>query len=66
MLIDLSWASSRLEGNTYNRLDTKNLIEFGQAAEGKDIQETQMILNHKAAIEMLIEEADPGGSIPQK
>ncbi len=58
LLIDLSWASSRLEGNTYNRLDTQNLIEFGQAAEGKDAQETQMILNHKTAIEMLIEEAD--------
>lgn len=61
LLIDLSWASSRLEGNTYNRLDTQNLIEFGQAAEGKDILETQMILNHKAAIEMLIEEADQVG-----
>ncbi len=58
LLIDLSWSSSRLEGNTYNRLDTQNLIEFGQAAEGKDAQETQMILNHKTAIEMLIEEAD--------
>jgi len=61
LLIDLSWASSRLEGNTYSRIDTRNLIEFGQAAEGKDIQETQMILNHKAAIEMLIEEADQVG-----
>jgi Fic family protein len=61
LLIDLSWASSRLEGNTYNRLDTQNLIEFGQAAEGKDIRETQMILNHKAAIEMLIEAADQVG-----
>ncbi len=61
LLIDLSWASSRLEGNTYNRIDTRNLIEFGQAAEGKDIHETQMILNHKAAIEMLIEEADQVG-----
>jgi hypothetical protein len=61
LLIDLSWSSSRLEGNTYNRLDTENLIEFGQVAEGKDIQETQMILNHKAAIEMLIEEADQIG-----
>ncbi len=58
LLIDLSWASSRLEGNTYNRLDTRNLIEFGTAAEGKDLQETQMILNHKAAIQMLIQEAD--------
>ena len=64
LLIDLSWSSSRLEGNTYNRLDTENLIKFGQAAEGKDIQETQMILNHKAAIEMLIEEADQIGFNP--
>lgn len=64
LLIDLSWSSSRLEGNTYNRLDTENLIEFGQAAEGKDIRETQMILNHKAAIEMLIEEADQIGFNP--
>jgi len=64
LLIDLAWASSRLEGNTYNRLDTQNLIEFGQAAEGKDILETQMILNHKAAIEMLIEAVDHIGFNP--
>jgi len=61
LLIDLSWASSRLEGNTYSRLDTQNLIEFGQAAAGKDLLETQMILNHKAAIEMLVEGADQIG-----
>lgn len=54
LLIDLSWASSRLEGNTYSRLDTERLIEFGQAADGKDATETQMILNHKAAIEYLV------------
>lgn len=36
LLIDLSWASSRLEGNTYSRLDTQNLIEFGRVATGKD------------------------------
>jgi hypothetical protein len=61
LLVDLSWASSKLEGNTYSRLDTQNLIEFGQAAQGKDAIETQMILNHKAAIEMLIEDADEVG-----
>ena len=54
LLIDLAWASSRLEGNTYTRLDTQNLLEFGQRAEGKDAQEAQMILNHKAAIELLV------------
>lgn len=54
LLIDLSWASSHLEGNTYSLLDTRNLIEFGQRAEGTDAEEAQMILNHKAAIEMLV------------
>lgn len=64
LLVDLSWASSRLEGNTYTRLDTQNLIEYGQVAQGKDAIETQMILNHKAAIEMLIENADEIGFDP--
>jgi hypothetical protein len=57
LLVDLSWASSRLEGNTYSLLDTKELIEHGRAAEGKDAAETQMILNHKAAIEFVVESA---------
>lgn len=61
LLIDLSWASSRLEGNTYTRLDTQNLIELGQAAEGKGRRETQMILNHKSAIELLVEQAEDIG-----
>ena len=54
LLIDLSWASSQLEGNTYSRLDTLNLIEGGRSADGKKAQETQMILNHKEAIEFLL------------
>ena len=61
LLIDLSWASSHLEGNTYTRLDTRELIEHGRAAEGKAAIETQMVLNHKAAIELLVENADTAG-----
>ena len=61
LLIDLSWASSRLEGNTYTRLDTRELIEHGRAARGKATIETQMILNHKAAIELLVDNADTVG-----
>ena len=61
LLIDLSWASSRLEGNTYTRLDTQNLIELGQAAAGKDRRDAQMILNHKVAIEFLVEQAEDVG-----
>ena len=57
LLIDLSWNSSRLEGNTYSLLDTERLIEAGEAAEGKDAAEAQMILNHKAAIEFLVQSA---------
>lgn len=61
LLVDLSWASSRLEGNTYTLLDTQRLIEFGKEAEGKDAAEAQMILNHKRAIELLVDEADEIG-----
>jgi len=61
LLIDLSWSSSRLEGNTYSLLDTRELIERGTAAPGKDAKETQMILNHKAAIELLVESAEEVG-----
>jgi len=64
LLIDLSWASSQLEGNTYTRLDTERLISFGQVAEGRDAAETQMILNHKAAIEYLVGNADVAVDAP--
>jgi len=58
LLIDLSWNSSRLEGNTYTLLETKRLIEVGESADGKNATETQMILNHKAAIEYMMESVE--------
>jgi Fic family protein len=58
LLIDLSWNSSRLEGNTYSLLETQRLLEQGEDAAGKATEETQMILNHKVAIEMLADQAD--------
>ena len=61
LLIDLSWNSSRLEGNTYSLLETERLIELGEQSNEKDAQETQMILNHKAAIELLVDQADDVG-----
>ena len=61
LLIDLSWNSSRLEGNTYSLLETQRLLELGEPADGKDALEAQMILNHKAAIELLVEQADEIG-----
>lgn len=57
-LLDLTWNSARLERNTYSLLDTERLLLRGEAAEGKDARETQMLLNHKRAIEYLV--AEPG------
>lgn len=56
LIIDLSWASSSLEGNRYSRIDTRELILNKKEAFGADAKETAMILNHKAAIEMLVED----------
>ncbi|MGH6926405.1 MAG: Fic family protein [Propylenella sp.] len=55
LLVDLSWASSRMEGNTYNILETERLIRFGQEASGKDRKEAVMILNHKEAIQYVVD-----------
>ncbi len=61
LLIDLSWNSSRLEGNTYSLLDTQRLISFGEMAGDKSASETQMILNHKDAIEFLVQSVEEVG-----
>lgn len=61
LLIDLAWNSSRLEGNTYSLLETRRLIEFGEEAQGRAHLEAQMILNHKDAIEFLVDAADDIG-----
>lgn len=61
LLIDLSWNSSRLEGNTYSLLETERLLEFSETVEGKDRKEAQMIINHKAAIEFLVDSINDVG-----
>lgn len=58
LLIDLSYNSSRLEGNTYTKLDTQKLIEEGLTAQGKINEETIMIMNHKEAILFLVENVE--------
>jgi len=54
LLIDLAWASSSLEGNTYTQLDTQVLIEYGKRNEDKPFEDAAMILNHKKAIEYML------------
>ncbi|MBK1791437.1 Fic family protein [Persicirhabdus sediminis] len=61
MIIEISWNSSRLEGNTYSLLETERLMQHGLSHGGKSTAETQMLLNHKAAIEMLADPSDELG-----
>ena len=61
LLIDLSWNSSRLEGNTYSLLETDRLLELGKSVAGKDAKDAQMILNHKAAIDLLVDQTEHVG-----
>lgn len=49
LIIELSWKSSKIEGNTYTLLDTEKLILEHKEALGHDKKEAQMILNHKDA-----------------
>ncbi len=58
LLIDLSYNSSRLEGNTYSLLDTEKLVVEGISADGKIHEDSVMILNHKEAILFLVENAE--------
>ena len=54
-LIELSWKSSKIEGNTYTLLETEALIKQEKEALGKTKMETEMILNHKRAFKFILE-----------
>lgn len=58
LLIELSWKSSQIEGNTYSLLDTEALIKENIEAKGHNKEEALMILNHKRALEFIFENKD--------
>ena len=53
-VIELSWKSSKIEGNTYSLLETETLIKEQKTAVGKSKEETIMILNHKTVFEAIL------------
>ncbi|NQY67275.1 MAG: Fic family protein [Flavobacteriales bacterium] len=55
LAIDLSWKSSQIEGNTYSLLETEQLLKEKQTASGKTKDEATMLLNHKDAIDFIID-----------
>tara|TARA_R110000868_G_scaffold146115_5_gene366787 strand:- start:2041 stop:3081 length:1041 start_codon:yes stop_codon:yes gene_type:complete len=58
LAIDLSWKSSQIEGNTYSLLETERLIRERETASGKTKDEATMLLNHKDALDFIIENPD--------
>ena len=58
LLIELSWKSSKIEGNTYSLLDTEILIKENAEAKGHQKEEAIMILNHKNALEFIFNNKD--------
>lgn len=56
LAIDLSWKSSQIEGNTYSLLETERLLKEKETAEGKTKDEAVMLLNHKEALDYIIED----------
>jgi Fic family protein len=57
-VIELSWKSSKIEGNTYSLLETEELIKKGISAEGHSKDEVTMILNHKKAFEEILKDKE--------
>ncbi len=58
LAIDLSWKSSQIEGNTYTLLETERLLKEKETAYGKTKEEAVMLLNHKDALDFIIEHKD--------
>ncbi len=54
-IVELSWKSSKIEGNTYTLLDTERLLLEGIPATGHSADEATMILNHKKAFDFIVE-----------
>ncbi len=53
-VIELSWKSSQIEGNTYSLIETETLIKENIQARGHSEAEAVMILNHKEAFAMIL------------
>jgi Fic family protein len=58
LAIDLSWKSSQIEGNTYSLLETERLLKEKLTATGKTLDEATMLLNHKEAIDFIMDHPD--------
>ena len=58
LTVELAWKSSKIEGNTYTLLDTERLLIENVSAKGKTAEETKMVLNHKTALDYVLQSSE--------
>ena len=54
-IIEFSWKTSQIEGNTYDLLSTERLLRYGEKSKNNTEFEAQMIINQKEALELILD-----------
>lgn len=54
-IIEFSWKSSQIEGNTYDLISTERLLLYGEKSTTNTEFEAQMVINQKQALEFILE-----------
>lgn len=57
-IVEFSWKTSKIEGNTYDLLSTEKLLLYGEKSPIHSTQEAQMIVNQKKALEYALNHLD--------
>lgn len=53
-MVEFSWKTSQIEGNTYDLISTERLLRYGEKSEDNTEHEAQMIINQKKALEFIL------------
>ena len=54
MMVDFVYTSAKIEGTTYDRIDTNNLLRFGVTAGGKRYSDAVVLVNLRTGFERVI------------
>lgn len=54
-IVEFSWKTSQIEGNTYDLISTEKLLLYGEKSSSNTEFEAQMIINQKSALEFIIQ-----------
>ncbi|NJK70668.1 MAG: Fic family protein [Thermales bacterium] len=58
LIVEFSWKSSTIEGNTYSLLETEELLVNNHPSPNHTKSETQEILNHKKTLDWIIKNSE--------